>query len=106
MSLSFPASQTWFSRNCTKSYLYTAAFGIQGLHPEGLTAENLLLTPSDQGVYHLHRNGALVYVGKADNLRKRLSEHRFKIMGRQNIELAEMSFACVTIHPNWTTLAP
>jgi hypothetical protein len=27
-------------------------------------------------------------------------------MGRQNIDVAEMTFACVTIHPNWTALAP
>jgi hypothetical protein len=79
---------------------------FDGLHPQGLTAENLLLTPTSQGVYHLHRNGILVYVGKAGNLRNRLSQHQFKIMGRQNIDVAEMTFACVTIHPNWTALAP
>ena len=76
------------------------------LDPEGLTVENLDLTPTGQGVYPLHRNGVLVYVGKAENLRNRLSQHRFKIMGRQNIDVAEMSFACVTIHPNWTAPAP
>ncbi len=51
-------------------------------------------------------NGVLVYVGKASNLRKRLSDHRFKIVGRRNIDIAEMSFTCLTIHPNWTALAP
>jgi len=81
-----------------------AAF--EGLDPEGLTPENLAATPTGQGVYHLYKNGVLVYVGKASNLRKRLSDHRFKIIGRRNIDIAEMSFTCLTIHPNWTALAP
>jgi len=47
-----------------------------------------------------------VYVGKADNLKARLSQHRFKIMGRRNIEIGEMTFTCLTVHKNWTALAP
>jgi hypothetical protein len=82
----------------------TAAFA--GLEPAPLRVENLAIVPSDQGVYHLFRNRLLVYVGKADNLRKRLSEHRFKIMGRCNIDVGEMAFACLTVHKNWTALAP
>ena len=67
---------------------------------------NLALVPANQGVYHLFRNGVLVYVGKADNLRSRLSQHRVKIMGRRNIDIGEMTFTCVTVHRNWTALAP
>jgi hypothetical protein len=47
-----------------------------------------------------------VYVGKAGQLRKRLSEHRIKISGRRNIEASEMGFKCLFIHHNWTALAP
>lgn len=72
-----------------------------------MNEENLALVPADQGVYHLYRKAVLVYVGKADDsLRKRLSEHRFKIMGRRNIEVTEITFTCLTVSKNWTALAP
>jgi len=61
---------------------------------------------SRQGVYQLFQGTRLVYVGKADNLKKRLTEHRTKIAGRRNITTQEMSFRCLYIHKNWTTLAP
>lgn len=82
----------------------TAAF--EKLEPGALSPENLTMVPSEQGVYQLFRNGVLVYVGKADNLRNRLSQHREKISGRLNITLDEMTFTCLTVHPNWTALAP
>ncbi len=82
----------------------TAAF--EQLKPGTLSVENLATTPVEQGVYHLFRNGTLVYIGKADNLRSRLTEHRTKIMGRRNIEVSEMTFTCLTVHRNWTALAP
>ncbi len=77
------------------------------LTPGALTEENLKKVPASQGVYHLHRSGVLVYVGKTGgSLRKRLAEHRFKIMGRRNIEISEMAFTCLTVSKNWTSLAP
>lgn len=82
----------------------TAAF--EKLKPAALTDKNVELVPTDQGVYHLFRKGVLVYVGKAENLKKRLSEHRFKIMGRRNINTKEMTFTCLTVPRNWTALAP
>ena len=82
----------------------TSAF--DGLEPGSLNEENLALAPTDQGVYHLFRNGILVYVGKADNLRRRLSEHHFKIMGRRKIDIGEITFTCLTVHKNWTAFAP
>jgi hypothetical protein len=48
--------------------------------------------------------GSLVYVGKADS-KKQLGEHRH-IRGRLNIDVADMGFKCLFVHPNWTTLAP
>lgn len=45
-------------------------------------------------------------VGKAEQLKKRLGEHRFKISGRRNIEAPEMGYKCLFIHRNWTALAP
>lgn len=62
--------------------------------------------PRHQGVYQLYLDDLLVYVGKADNLPKRLLEHHQKISGRQNIDVASMGFRCLSVHPNWTALAP
>jgi hypothetical protein len=76
------------------------------LTPGALTEENLEKVPAEQGVYHLHRSGVLVYVGKAANLRSRLRDHRLKIKGRRNIEISEMGFTCLTVSRNWTALAP
>jgi hypothetical protein len=59
-----------------------------------------------QGVYKLFQKDKLVYVGKADNLQKRIGEHLRKIKGRLSITPAEMRFKCIYMGPNWTTLAP
>ena len=82
----------------------TAAF--EGLEQGPLSEENIATVPAEQGVYHLFRKGLLVYVGKANSLRGRLSEHRFKITGRRNIGAGEITFTCLTVHKNWTALAP
>jgi hypothetical protein len=71
-----------------------------------LTHGQIELLPKGQGVYKLFHRGKLAYVGKATQLRNRLGEHRFKISGRQNIELSEVGFKCLFIHRNWTALAP
>ena len=71
---------------------------------QGLTAENLLLTPTSQGVYHLQNGNRLRQESRLRNCA--FSCNTATIMGRQNIDVAEMTFACVTIHPNWTALAP
>lgn len=82
----------------------TAAF--EKLEQGALNEANLALVPTEQGVYHLFRSGVLVYVGKASNLKSRLSEHLYKILGRQKIQASEMTFNCLTIHKNWADLAP
>ena len=71
-----------------------------------LTDEQITSLPKGQGVYKLYHERSLVYVGKADSLRKRLAEHRFKISGRHNIRAEDMGFKCLFVHPNWTALAP
>ena len=82
----------------------TAAF--EGLEPGALNEENLAIVPAKQGVYHLFRNGVLVYVGKAASLKRRLKQHRFKLMGRNKIHIEEITFTRLTVHRNWTALAP
>ncbi len=71
-----------------------------------LTDDEIGSLPKGQGVYKLYHQGQLVYVGKANSLKKRLSEHRHKITGRQRIEASDVGFKCLFVHPNWTTLAP
>jgi hypothetical protein len=71
-----------------------------------LITDEINALPKGQGVYKLYHHGSLVYVGKAGSLKKRLGEHRYKISGRQNIDVADMGFKCLFVHRNWTTLAP
>jgi predicted GIY-YIG superfamily endonuclease len=76
------------------------------LTPAALTEKNLEAISPEQGVYILHKDRMVVYVGKADNLARRLSEHLRKLKGRRNIDPAEIGFECVYVHRNWTALAP
>jgi hypothetical protein len=71
-----------------------------------LNRETLAILEREQGVYQLFLDGSLVYVGKADDLPRRLSEHFTKITGRRNIDIGNMGFKCLYVHKNWTTLAP
>jgi hypothetical protein len=48
-----------------------------------------------------------VYVGKADaSLPQRLERHRFKLGGRVNIDLAEITFTCLYVDEDLDALAP
>jgi hypothetical protein len=76
------------------------------LTPAALTVENLTTLPRVQGVYNLLHRGAIVYIGKADSLPARLSQHLIKIGGRQNISVEDMEFKCLSVSRNWTTFAP
>lgn len=69
--------------------------------------------PANSGVYAIYFRDELVYVGKASKettksgrtLRSRLSEHRIKIAGRQNIELAEVACRYLTFSSEWWVFA-
>lgn len=79
---------------------------------EGLDTADLLslepagpVTVTDRpGVYGLYADGVLVYVGKARRLSRRLSKHRVKLSGRQN--LGDVRFKAVAVHKNWNAYAP
>ena len=71
-----------------------------------LTDEKLAALSSGQGVYQLYHKGSLVYVGKSNSLRGRLSQHFNKITGRRNIAATDVTFKCLFVHRNWTALAP
>ena len=65
------------------------------------------IAPSEKGVYALYRNGKIVYAGKALDikLRRRLNEHMRKIIGRNNIELAEVTCRPLVIESDWLVRA-
>lgn len=71
-----------------------------------LDLETLSTLEREQGVYQLFLNNFLVYVGKSDDLPKRLGEHFTKISGRRNLDIDDIGFKCLYVHKNWTTLAP
>ena len=79
---------------------------LSDLTPAPLDESRIASLEDGQGIYLLYYKTTLVYVGKAASLPKRLTDHQRKIAGRKNIALADMTFKCLLIHPNWTALAP
>lgn len=58
-----------------------------------------------QGVYQILLKNEVVYVGKAANARERLEQHHWKLRGRRNIDMRDVRFRCLVLHPNWSTSA-
>lgn len=69
--------------------------------------------PMTSGIYALHHNGRLVYIGKASKettkskrtLRDRLNEHCIKIERRQNISCDQMKCRYLTFESEWWVFA-
>ncbi|MBB6415848.1 GIY-YIG nuclease family protein [Streptomyces sp. AK010] len=98
--------------------LYAA---LKELEPAPLTQENLdalvaqaerLGLPSKSGVYQLFRQEPgkerqLTYVGKADEpLPERLGNHLYKLSGREGISIDEMSFKCLFVEEDLSSVSP
>ncbi|MCI0386479.1 GIY-YIG nuclease family protein [Streptomyces sp. CNQ085] len=98
--------------------LYAA---LKRLEPAPLTQENLdalapqaekLGLPSMSGVYQLFRQlpgeeRQLTYVGKADEpLPERLGNHLYKLSGREHISIDEMSFKCLFVEEDLSSVSP
>ena len=58
-----------------------------------------------QGVYVIYLSRVAVYAGKADDVTERLSEHLWKLRGRQGIDLAEVGYKALLLNENWSTSA-
>lgn len=59
-----------------------------------------------KGLYILHHEGGVVYVGKTDgSLHDRLTDHYVKLSARQNIAVSDVSFRCLYLDRNWSALA-
>lgn len=67
-----------------------------------LTQTLLDQMPPQQGVYQLYLADKLMYIGKADDsLPKRLGEHLWNLTGRKNVDVRELGFKCLMMHPGW-----
>ncbi|MGO4458045.1 GIY-YIG nuclease family protein [Streptomyces sp. M-16] len=98
--------------------LYAA---LSRLEPAPLTQENLdalaplaekLGLPSKAGVYQLFRQEPgkereLAYVGKADEpLPDRLGNHLYKLSGREGVSIDEISFRCLFVEEDLSSVSP
>lgn len=98
--------------------LYAA---LSRLEPAPLTQKNLdalapqaekLGLPDMSGVYQLFRQEPgkerqLAYVGKADeSLPERLGNHLYKLSGRAGISIEEMSFKCLFVEEDLSSVSP
>lgn len=80
---------------------------LHELQPVGLTLPNVGTIEDRQGVYQLYYGSDLVYVGSAAwSLRDRLTEHYWKLAGRENIMFANVRFTCLYVDEDLTVLAP
>jgi len=58
-----------------------------------------------QGVYVIHYDGLPRYIGKADNVADRLSQHFRKLIGRQNISPESIGYKCLILDSSMSTAA-
>lgn len=77
------------------------------LKPDPLQPESLENVENRPGLYGLHYQESLVYVGKADeSSRERLSKHRRQLEGRIGISPEEVSFRCLHFAHTWDPFKP
>lgn len=77
------------------------------LTPLALSETNLANVGERPGVYGLHHEGRLVYVGKADtDARGRLHKHWKQLHGRVGIGPDEVSFRCLHFAYTWDPFKP
>jgi len=77
------------------------------LEPVPLLDFNLALVKEKPGIYGLHHNGLIVYIGKADDSAKvKLEKHRRQLQGRVGITPDEVSFRCLHFARTWDAFKP
>lgn len=128
--MSEPTHSDQFKLSITKALGDQLDEALKQLKPAPLTPENihyLELQASEKrlnhrsGVYQLYRKaedrsaGAsdaseqreeFIYVGKADSLSDRLSQHYRKLTGRHNIDMNDISFTALFVEEDFSALAP
>jgi hypothetical protein len=60
---------------------------------------------SKQGVYLLHHKDEPVYLGKAENVADRLTQHLRKLRGRKNIQLKSIGYKAILLDKSMSTAA-
>lgn len=107
-SASFPTPpDVDFRLSITEALKEQLAAAIATCTPAPLDRSALANLRSSGGVYELYLRGARVYVGKADrNLPDRLENHHWKIRGRRNIDVAEVTFVCAYVLEDLAATAP
>ena len=60
---------------------------------------------SAQGVYLLIYDGQPRYIGKANNVKDRLTQHLTKLRGRRNIDLDSLTYKVLLLDQNMSTAA-
>jgi hypothetical protein len=96
-----------FHLSITRAFLTQLTEALDALEPAPLTPERVAELRRERGVYQLFERGVRVYVGKADELiPTRLTKHWHKIRGRQNTDLAGMTFGCLYIEEDAEVVTP
>ena len=75
------------------------------LNPSSLAVLRNFQIGSTQGVYVLYYNALPMYIGKADDIHKRLSEHYTKLSGRMNIDLNFVGYKALYLDASMSTAA-
>lgn len=116
-----PNAVTDFKLSITEALSTQLYAALERLEPAALTQESLdavaaeavrLGVPDMAGVYQLFRRipgegRELTYVGKADEpLPDRLANHLFKLSGRKGIAIDEMSFRCLFVEEDLSSVSP
>ena len=73
---------------------------LDEMTPGLLTAEAVRTIPEVQGVYQLHHDDKLVYVGKTDaeaGLRRRLERHRRRLQHRTGLDESRVRFKALQV---------
>lgn len=85
---------------------------LEALPESSLNTETLLSLQqyqqdcgTHQGVYVIHHNGVPVYVGKANNVSDRLSQHLMKLSGRRGIAPESIGYKALLLDKSMGTAA-
>ncbi|WP_306598825.1 GIY-YIG nuclease family protein [Geothrix sp. 21YS21S-2] len=81
--------------------------GVTVLNPDSLTALRDFQTSNQslQGVYVVYYKKLPMYVGKANDIYDRLSQHHEKLSGRLNIDLNQIGYKAIYLDKSMSTAA-
>ncbi|MFD4698283.1 GIY-YIG nuclease family protein [Streptomyces niveus] len=96
-----------FKLSITKAFSDQLAAAIEALTPVPLTPDAIGSLEAAPGVYQLHLNRSLVYIGKADrSLPQRLERHLRKLSSRSGMDVASVAFTCLYVEEDFSAVAP